>query len=295
MDALPFTPARLRQSPCRGPFASRWSSRSSVGRRGRSRRAREVRVAGGLAVAGEEVEEDDVVGGDRPDRRPDHRGLRAVRDDELLAAAPCSPNARSTSSLTRSQVSGRREREHAVERSRRSSAARRRRPSPPRRRAGAANPGELGPVLDRRRSSKKRWSAVSSIPFARRWSASASGKPAGVTAAASPSVRQALRTSSRSSSVGVEPSLQQLVDTRVLERENLEVGAELADPAGLERADDDAPLPADLGVEERVGDRSGTSCLSSGERTVSATIRTSGIGRDPIGRFRSRETGLWPT
>ena len=56
-----------------------------VGGGAERKRAREVGVAGGLAVSREEVEEDDVVGGDRAraavvaDRR-----LRAVRDDELV-------------------------------------------------------------------------------------------------------------------------------------------------------------------------------------------------------------------
>ena len=56
-----------------------------VGRGAERERAREVRVAGRLAVAREEVEEDDVVGGDRAGAAVvADRGLRAVRDDELL-------------------------------------------------------------------------------------------------------------------------------------------------------------------------------------------------------------------
>ena len=41
----------------------------------------------------------------------------------------------------------------------------------------------------------------------------------------------------------------------VLEGEHLEPDSELRDPAGLERADDHRALPADLGVEERIGHR----------------------------------------
>ena len=84
--SLPLTPgltaATARSS---ASFASRWYSRSSSERRADREGAREVGEAGGLAVAREEVEQDDVVRGDRaraavvPGRR-----LRAVRDDELL-------------------------------------------------------------------------------------------------------------------------------------------------------------------------------------------------------------------
>ena len=64
--------------------------------------------------------------------------------------------------------------------------------------------------------------------------------------------------------VVVEPPLQQRVDARVLERQHLEIGAELGDPAGLERADDDRALAADLRVEERIG---------NGERHLVAELR----------------------
>ena len=61
--------------------------------------------------------------------------------------------------------------------------------------------------------------------------------------------------SSRSKRVRVEAALDELVRADILEREHLQVGAEVAHATRLERADHDGAPPADLGVEERVGDR----------------------------------------
>jgi hypothetical protein len=55
--------------------------------------------------------------------------------------------------------------------------------------------------------------------------------------------------------IGVETALEQLVHAGVLERQYLEVGAEIPDPAGFERAYDDAPLAAHFRVEEGIGNR----------------------------------------
>jgi hypothetical protein len=58
-----------------------------VGRRAERERSREVRVAGRLAIAREEVEEDDVVGGDRARAALVADGcLHTVRDDDLVGS-----------------------------------------------------------------------------------------------------------------------------------------------------------------------------------------------------------------
>ena len=79
--------------------------------------------------------------------------------------------------------------------------------------------------------------------------------------------------------VAVESLLEQRVDARVLEREHLEPDPQLGDPAGLERADDHGPLPADLGVEERIG---------HGERHLVAQLgRADRVGDDQHIRHRA--------
>ena len=55
--------------------------------------------------------------------------------------------------------------------------------------------------------------------------------------------------------VRVEAALDELVRAGILEGEHLQVGAEVAHATCLERADHDGAPPADLRVQERVGDR----------------------------------------
>ena len=159
------------------------------------------------------------------------RGLRAVRDDELLGRRAVL--AEGTLDLELDPLAGERlaaERQRAVRARGAAQQLDADRDPGLDGAAGAADPASSCSFLTRRRSSKKRWSAVSSIPFARRWSAWPSGKPAGVTAArgrapAGAEVELAVE------GVGVEPALEQLVDAGILEREHLEPGSELADPA----------------------------------------------------------------
>ena len=55
--------------------------------------------------------------------------------------------------------------------------------------------------------------------------------------------------------VRVEAATDELVRACVLEREHLQIGAEVTHATGFERADHDAAPPAHLGVEEGIGDR----------------------------------------
>ena len=86
----------------------------------------------------------------------------------------------------------------------------------------------------RRRSSKKRWSTSSSIPFARRWSATPSGNQRGTTARSTPRSRTTRRASSLPERVGVQPLPRELLRLVALHGVDLVLDPDRPDPLDLD-------------------------------------------------------------
>ena len=282
VDVAPLTPgltaATARSS---ASFASRWYYTQLVRRRAEHERPREVRVAGRLAVARVEVEKDDVVGGDRAGAAVvADRGLCAVRDGELLRCGAVL--AERALDLELDPLAGERlpvEGERAV----------RSRGGPQQldtdrdtrldRAASAADTGELVLGLDttalveEARVGGQRPVRAEVVRVAEREAARRDR-------ALEPERAGRREVDLLGERIGVEAALEQLVDADVLEREHLEVGAEVPDPAGLERADDDAALAAHLRIEEGIGDRE--------RHLVPQLGRADGVRDDQDVRHRAR-------
>ena len=246
-------------------------------------------MAGRLAVAREEVEEDDVVGGDRarPAVVPD-RGLGAVGDDELVCGGAVL--AEHALDLELDPLAGQRlaaQREHAV----------RARRGPQQRDAGgyslldraarAADARQLGLGLDAPTLVEEALVGLELDPVRAQVVRVAEREGRGRDGALDAEVPAGVEVELPLVRVRIEAAPEQLVDADVLERQHFEAGAELRDPAGLERADDDGAFSGDLRIEERIGD---------GERHLVPELRRAdrvrddqhvGHRRDPRGSMRS--------
>ena len=182
-------------------------------------------------------------------------GLRAVRDGELLGGGAVLAERALHSSLIRSQVSGSPS-SVSVPFARdapRSISTPTAIPASTARQARRM-PSSSCSVFTRRRSSKKRWSAVELDALPAEVVRIGEREAGGRHGLLEPERLAGDHVQLQRVRIGVEAALEQLVHADVLEREHLEVRSEIADPAGLERADDDASRPADLRVEEGVGD-----------------------------------------